>query len=314
MNICTTSQFLCSLKYPQSRLRTMHNLICDPETFLCDKHITMIEGSLDGIAHLFYAPITSNGSIMVREAVECAIEREYCDIRILEDEITYSGLSSGSCALLMESIPDGVRLSEAIYTFSRSRLQSGLKKFKARLRRLDISHNNLTLNNIIIDCDNDWHSICNYNLRHGFGGDKVSFVAIERSINDNAIPDTPPAKNLELQRLYSITTDGEGNTIYPIVEARRRFKSKNGIGFKDKNDNIVIADDYLWASDFRCNRAVVQLKNSKMGIIDRNGRYVIEPKYSTIDYNPTDGISIVHDGELQTSFNYLGEQLEEWHK
>ncbi len=313
MNICTTSQFLCSLKYPQIRLRTLQNIICDPETFLCDKHITMMEGSLNGVAHLFYAPITSNGLTMVREAVACAMKREYCDIRILEDEITYSGLRSGSCALLMECIPEGVRLSEAIYTFSRSKLQRGFKAFKARLRELDISHNNLSLNNIIIDCDNDWYSICNYGLQRGFGGDKESFMAIERSINNNAIPDTPSAKTLELQRLYSITTDGEGNTIYPIVEARRRFKSKNGIGFKDKADNVIIADDYLWASDFRCNRAVVQLKNSKMGIIDRNGRYVIEPKYSSIDYNPTDGISIVHDGELQTKFNYLGEQIEEWH-
>ena len=314
MDICTTSQFLCSLKYTQSRLRTLHNIICDPETFLCDKHIAIIEGTIEDRGYLFYAPITSNGTTMVREAVACASKSGYCDIRIIENEIIYSGLSTGSCSLLLESQPKGVKLSEAIYTFSKSRLLSGMETFKRELKELDISHNNLNINNIIITRDFKWHSICNYNLTRGYGDDATSFMAIERSINSVALPDEPTAKSIAQQQLYSITTDSDGNTIYPIVEGCRRFTSKNGVGFKDRLGNVVIADIYIWASDFSCNRAVVQLANGKMGIIDRKGRYIIEPKYSSITYNPTDGISIVHDGEIQTRFNYLGEQLEEWHK
>lgn len=313
MEICTTSQFLCSLKYPQSRLRTMHNIICDPETFLCDKHIALMEGSLDDVAKLFYAPITAKGLAMVREAVECATKVDFCDIQIIENEILHSGFNTGSSPLLMESIPDGVRLSEAIYTISRSKLLHGLKELKARLKRLDISHNNLRLSNIVVDIDYDWYTICNYNLQPGYGNDKSSLTDIERKINEIAMPDKPSSERLKQQHLYSITTDSEGNTIYPIVESLRRFTSANGVGFKDKYDNVVIAADYIWATDFSCNRAVVQLKNSKMGIIDRKGRYIIEPKYSSIDYNPLDGISIVHDNELETRFNYEGEQLEEWH-
>lgn len=273
-----------------------------------------MEGSIADQEYLFYAPITANGATMVREAVACASDLEYCDIRIVENEILYSGLSIGSCSLLLESIPDGIKLNEAIYTFSKSRLLRGFDEFKKRLEHLYISHNNLSLSNIIIDSDYKWHSISNYNLQRGYGGDEESFMAIERSINNLALPDGPTAKSLAQQQLYSIITDGEGNTIYPIVESCRRFTSKNGVGFKDKNNNVIIADDYLRATDFSCNRAVVQLKNSKMGVIDRKGRYIIEPKYSSIVYNPTDGISIVNDGEMQASFNYLGEQLEEWHK
>lgn len=314
MDICTTSQFLCSLKYPQSRLRTLHNIICDPETFLCNKHVATLEGSIDNNDYLFYAPITSNGSTMVREAVACAKDLAFCNLHILENEILYSGLSTGSCCLIMESMPKGIRLNEAIYTYSKSRLQRGFEEFQTRLKELNLSHNNLSLSNIVIDSDYKWHSIYNYNLQRGFGGDEDSFMAIERSINSLAIPDEPTIKSLEQQRLYSITTDGDGNVIYPIVESCRRFTSKNGVGFKDRYDNVIIADNYLWATDFSCNRAVVQLKDSKMGIIDRKGRYIIEPKYTSIVYNPTDGISIVHDGELQSMFNYLGEQLEEWHK
>lgn len=313
MDICTTSQFLCSLKYPQSRLRTLHNLICDPETFLCDKHIALMEGSIDYNKMLFYAPITSTGAAMIREAMACAIRTSYCDINIVENEIVYSGLSSGSCLLAMESMPKGARLNEALYTYSMSRLQRGFDEFKRRLRKLDISHNNLSTSNIIIDEESHWHTICNYNLSNGFGGDRRSFMAIERKINDIAMPDETPTKVLEQQHLHNITTDADGFTIYPIVESCRRFTSRNGVGFKDRDGNVIIADEYLSATDFMCNRSVVQLKNHKMGIINRKGRYILEPKYSSIDYNPMDGISIVHDGELETRFNYLGEQIEEWH-
>ncbi|MBO7263927.1 MAG: WG repeat-containing protein [Alistipes sp.] len=314
MNICSTSQFLCSLKYPQSRLRTLHNIICYPETFLCNKHIAVLEGSLDGDEYLFYAPITIKGTDMVREAVTCAKETNFCDISIVEDEILYSGIGTGSCSLVMDPMLQGIRLNEAIYTLSKSNLISGLEEFKSRLKQLDISHSNINLNNILVDSNYHWHSICNYNLHYGFGGDDEGFMAIERSINSLGIPDEPTAKSLEQLRLHSITTDGEGNIIYPIVESCRRFTSRNGVGFKDRNDNVIIADEYLWATDFSSNRAVVQLKNSKMGIIDRKGRYIIQPLYSSVVYNPTDGISVVHNGELQARFNYLGEQIEEWHK
>lgn len=311
MEICTTSQFLCSLKYPESRLRTMHNISCAPETFLCDKHIAMMEGCFNGVDMLFYGAITANGLRVVREAAACATKIEYCDIRIVEEEILYSGLGKGCSPLIMESIPEGIKLSEAIYTFSQSRLDKGLKEFKARLKRLDISHNNLRLRNIIIDCDNIWHTVCNYGISHGFGGDKESFTAIERKIERDALPDNPTEKMREQQHLYNIITDDEGHTIYPIVESRRRFTSQNGVGFKNKNGDIVIADEYLTATDFCSNRSVVQLKSGKMGIIDRKGRYIIEPKYSSINFNPTNGISIVRDGELEIRFDYCGKQIEE---
>ena len=310
MDMCTTSQFICSLKNPESRLRTLHHLICTPESFLCNKHIAMMQGQLDRVEYIFYAPITKHGADILRNAAECCQRKELSDLRILDDEIIYSGLNTGSCCLAMESLPDGVRLSEAIYSLSKSKLLKGLKSFKTSLKSLDISHNNINPNNIIVDIDYEWYSICNYNVEEGFGNDKLSFAALERAIESISLPDEPSPKS----HLHCITTDDEGNTIYPIVESCRRFTSKSGVGFKDKNDVVIIKDDYLWASDFCCNRAVVKLKNSKMGVIDRKGRYIIEPKYSSIDYNPTDGISIVHDGERYTRFNYLGEQLEEWNK
>ncbi len=314
MEICTTSQFICSLKYPETRLRTLHNLICDPETFLCNKHIATMQGYIEGLEYLFYTPITKHGAEILHQAAECAKSIEYTDLCILDNEIIYSGLSTGSCCLAMESLPEGVRLSEAIYTFAKSNLLRGLTDFKTRLQQLNISHNNLSINNIVVDSKYCWHTICNYNLHNGFGNDEDAFIAIERTINNTAIPDEPSAKSLEQLRLHSITTDSEGNVIYPIVESCRRFTSKNGVGFKDKHDTIIIKDDYLWASDFSCNRAVVQLKNSKMGVIDRKGRYIIEPLYKSIIYNPTDGTSIVNDGVRQTTFNYLGEQIDEWHE
>lgn len=312
MDICTTSQFICSLKYPETRLRTLHNIVCDPETFLCNKHIAILQGLVDSRDYLFYAPITKQGGAFLRKSTLCATDSGYCDLQILENEIIYSGLSTGCCCLALETLPEGIRLSEAIYTVAKSRLLVGLNEFKAELEERDISHNNITLSNIVVDSLYKWHSICNYNLTKGFGNDEDAFLAIERNINNTALPDKPSAKTLEQLRLHSITTDSEGNVIYPIVESCRRFTSKRGVGFKDKHDVVIIKDDYLWASDFSSNRAVVQLKNSKMGVIDRKGRYIIQPLYTSIVYNPTDGTSTVNDGVRQTTFNYLGEQIDDW--
>lgn len=309
MDICTTSQFICSLFYPKTRLRTQHNIICDPETFICNKHVALMEGHIDNNGYLFYAPITHRGMMIISEAMRCASTSGLCDIRILEKEIIYSGFGNNCSPLFMESLPKGVRLKEAIYTFTITKLLRGFNEFKSRMQRLNISHNNLTIENIIIDKNNIWHSIYNYNIEEGYGNDENGYITIEHLINSYGIPPEESTKNPELLHIYSTTYDDDGNTTYPIVESRRRFTSKNGTGFKDRNDNVVIPDIYSWASDFCCNRATVKLKNGKMGIIDRKGRYIIEPKYSSINYSSDDGIIVANDGEQKIVFNYIGEQL-----
>ena len=268
-----------------------------------------MEGHIGSNGYLFYAPITHKGMMMVSEALRCASTSGFCDMRILEKEIIYSGFGNNSCPLFMESLPEGVQLKEAIYTFSITKLLSGLKEFKNRMQKLNISHNNLTIKNIIIDENNIWHSIYNYNIEEGYGNDENAYMTIEHRINSCGIPSEESAKNLVLRHIYSTTSDDDGNITYPIAESCRRFTTKNGTGFKDKNDNVVIPDIYSWASDFCCNRATVKLKNGKMGIIDRKGRYIIEPKYKSINYNPNNGIIIAHDGKQKIEFNYIGEQL-----
>ena len=57
----------------------------------------------------------------------------------------------------------------------------------------------------------------------------------------------------------------------------------------DTENNPVIRPQYTWAGDFREGRAEVETP-SGMGLIDRQGRYVIPPEYEIVDYAPAESI------------------------
>lgn len=312
MDLCSVSQFRDSLNSPNILLRTLHNVIYEPDTLCCNKHFAEARATIEQRCVMLYAPITHQATAMARRAIEALkhTNTEICDLRIREKEILYSGLISGKCCMLIESIPPGIPLNEAIHTLSRSHLLLGLSKLQARLKRLNISHNYLNLYNIIVDSNYTWHTIRNYYVETEYGGDKQAFSELERCINECALPDEESTMDHDRLLLHSTHTDQYGTLHYPIRESRRRFKSSHGVGFKDRFGYIVIKDEYSWASDFEENRAIVRLNNGTMGVINRKGAYIIEPRYSHIEYDSYSGIFTTYIGDVCKKYNYLGEEIE----
>ncbi|MBR4029231.1 MAG: WG repeat-containing protein [Alistipes sp.] len=313
MDICTITQFRDSLNSPETLLRTQHNIIFEPETLCCSKHFAEARATIDGRSVMLYAPITLQAANMARQAKRLimATNAKMGDMQILDKEILYSGLLSGKCCMLMESIPSGTPLSEAIYTHSRTHLLMGLNKLKARLKHHDLSHNYLNIYNIIVDKDHTWHTIRNYHVTQGYGEDITMLKELERHIKTTALPDCDYTSVMQQEQLLlnSIVSDNHGIILHPIKESRRRFVTPNGVGFQDRHGTIIIQDIYSWASDFEEERAVVRLKSGKMGVIDRKGNYIIEPLYDNIEYNSYTGISVANNGEQQTKFDYMGEVI-----
>ena len=58
-------------------------------------------------------------------------------------------------------------------------------------------------------------------------------------------------------------------------------------------------------ADFREGRAEVQTAQG-MGLIDKRGRYVIEPRYEIVDYNPYTGCSRIRSEGLWALADYNG--------
>ena len=316
MNVCTVSQFRDSLTYPHILLRTLRYIIFDPDRVSCTKHFAECSASLDSKRLMLYAPITTHGFEMASEATRILreIDEEYIDMHIIPNEICFSGLAMGECCMIVESFPAGLPLSEAIYTLSHDHLISGLNSLMSRFERYDISHNYLNLESIIVDSNYTWHTIRNCYINRGYGNDEESFNEFRKLIDERAIRDNSnDNSHNDALLLHSTITDDNGNTLFPCKERRRRFITDRGVGFKDESGIVVISDIYTWASDFEEDRAMVCLNNGCMGVINRYGRYIIEPRYSKVEYSSYDGTSLVYDGELCARFDYLGEQLEEWH-
>lgn len=69
---------------------------------------------------------------------------------------------------------------------------------------------------------------------------------------------------------------------------------ESGYGFVDEAERVAIPLQYLWAGDFAEGRAMVETPTG-MGLIDKQGRYVIEPRYEIVEYNAYTGCSRVQE-------------------
>lgn len=312
MDICTVTQFRDSLNSPQKLLRTLHNLLFEPDTLCCSKHFAEACATIEGKRVMLYAPITPQASDMVHEAIKGlqVANGKLSDMHIIDEEILYSGLLSGKCCMIVESMPLGIPLSEAMHTLSRTHLLMGLNKLISHLKRYDLSHNYLNIYNIIVDSNYTWHTIRNYHITQGYGNDTAILRELKRSINNSAMPDSTATVNRERLLLNSIIKDKKDEILYPIQESLRKFETPNGVGFKDRHNRVVINDVYSWASNFEEERAIVRLKDGNMGIINRQGDYIIQPLYDNIEYDTYTGISCAYKDKQCTKFNYLGEVIE----
>mgnify|MGYP002235678668 CR=1 FL=1 len=84
-----------------------------------------------------------------------------------------------------------------------------------------------------------------------------------------------------------------------------RVEDETGYGFVDTENRPVIAPQFVWAADFREGRAEVQTAQG-MGLIDKRGHYVIEPRYEIVDYNPYTGCSRIRSEGLWALADYNG--------
>ena len=78
--------------------------------------------------------------------------------------------------------------------------------------------------------------------------------------------------------------DGAGAESYaPVINGMKIYYTEQGMGFKDKDDNIVIKPIYMCVEDFAANGiAVVETKNQESALIDKQGNVLIKEKNAGI--------------------------------
>ena len=136
---------------------------------------------------------------------------------------------------------------------------------------------------------------------------KLKELITRYSISDNATDETLH----EEFSYYGVNSDSN-LTMYPMCEGLRRFATLTGYGFEDDKGNIVIDAIYHSAQDFIEDRALVESHYGRWGLIDKQGRYIIDMKYDHIEFDVDNGMSEVTLNGHRATFDYFGMQLTPW--
>lgn len=316
MDICTIMQFRNAMMHPNTCLRRYAALRFDPETLRATKYFVECRAEYYGTHVMVYAPITTLSIAMAKRAIAARDSDIKCigKLRQFPNEVLCTDFVNHRCSLIIENIPEGTLLSEAMYTFTNGHLKYGLERLQNELKEHKINVNHLDPNNIIVDSNYDWHVIRPFYVSKELGDDTDAFNKLRDAIDKCALSDIIDY-NCTLNENYGeygCTKDEKGHIVYGVSEGLRRFKSNIGVGFKDEDGNIIISDEYYSATDFMEDRSVVETFDHKMGIIDRSGKYIIEPIYKNIEFDLDDGVSRVIRRGRYALFDYFGKQISEW--
>lgn len=312
MSICTISSFREAMLQPSLYFSTLHDIHPINNSITRSKHLVECRAFIADSEVYIYAPISIEATSLVLSAhgILATTKGALSNIDIYHNELCCDMLSGKHCSIFIEKIAHGQLLSEMIYTLRRSTLLRGMSALKATLDRYNISLGNLHPENIIVDDKYRWHPIRCYYVTRGAEKDAAAFRHIEEQIMTYALLDDE-ACGIELCEPLS-NYNANSRERYPLCEERRRVMVDGLFGFCNGTDDMVIAAEYIDASDFVEGRAAVTTRNGAMGLIDANGREIIATRYDKVVYNPNNGRSWVCKDGLWAQFDYNGETLSEW--
>ena len=226
------------------------------------------------------------------------------EYRILRDELRWTDPAGRERRfdLALQHLPAGKPFAEALHTEPAERLLAALDTLETALRELNFSHNNLRPDNL------RWSGGRFIPLRYHDArfdtsdGDAEAFEALRRRVREAGGPMQVSDIEADYAPLRRLT--GHRWTSH-VFEGLVCVEDDEGFGFVDTDNNPVIASHFVWAGDFREGRAEVQTAQG-MGLIDKRGHYVIEPRYEIVDYNPYTGCSRIRSEGLWALADYNG--------
>lgn len=305
--MATISDMREALYDKRNRFRTLSRLVWGGEPILRSTLFAEARVECDGERLLIGMPLA--GLSLRRVERLLPLKRHLVSdlvpqIRILREEMQ---CRLGRCDVLCEVLPDALPLADALASIASGEeaaamLQS-LDALQKELRRVDLSHNNLRVENILIEASGRLRPIRWYYATAGAGGDDEAIEAlrtkIARSAESMALHDAESAA-------YDVTPRLEGHlTVRSLREGLAAVEDCAGWGFVDSENRPVIESKYIWVNDFREGRAEVETTEG-MGLIDRTGAYVIPPAYEIVEFDERRGVVAVRDAGRWAVYDYSG--------
>ncbi len=230
------------------------------------------------------------------------------EYRLLRDEMRYEDSAGGEhrSDLILQRLPAGISFAEALTTEPEERLLAAVEALRAELARLGISHCNLKPDNLRW-CGGKLLPIRWHHARMEAGGDEEAFGLLRAAVGDAAAPQPTVS---DVQAPYGMPADRlTGHLcVGHVFEQLVCVADKEGFGYVDTENRTVIPAQYLWADDFHEGRAAV-LTATGMGLIDKQGRYVIPPVCEIVEYKPQGSLSEVRQAEQWYLYDYEGNPI-----
>ena len=264
----------------------------------------------EGRHFLLFLPFNADD---IDKVVEFEYEaRERSRGPLLENHILYEELTMTDALgnrhlfdVFMQELPQGMILRDAVNHYCAADLRESVRKMKARLDSIDCYHKNLNPSNVII-CNSgvarplrywnaEWKSLAN--------NDISSLIdLIDRYSNDEF--------DERLPRLLVEDCEAEYTTAASFVNKDniRCCCKGHRYGFVDADGHKITDYIYSSPSEFCEGRAIVS-RNNKMGVINTNGKSVLQTVYKSIEFDVETGMFIAISNTHRHIFNYGGTRI-----
>ncbi len=311
----TINNFISSLLTADQSLASLHEMRLTNAKVSRTTHFAETKIMWHNREYLLSMPLTTLAQSMAQYAsvrVRSRTTKLLLDYRVLPSEMSYID-SCGrvlSCDLVLEELPLGRVLSEVAPSTPLERLASVINQMEYEFERLTLRHGNLKAESIILGYDGLLYPIRRHMVSldedchaefEALRGEICAIVGCELSALAPCEQITEPMAPLNALYEYQAV----GNPFGGLCVA----ESSAGYGYITPDGNEVIAPQFLWAANMREGRAEVETPQG-MGLIDSSGRYIIEPRYQIVEFDPNSGVSRVKaDGEW-LEFDYQGRLIE----
>lgn len=207
---------------------------------------------------------------------------------------------SHSFDIVLQKLPNGLILREAINLYHADDLITSIHKMKAQMDAIGFRHNNLTPANIVICEDGSAHPLRYWYAKWEVYSDNdisqlLDFIESNRHDERDS---TLLAQLVQDSEAEYVATKSKSDGITRLCRGNR-------YGFVDSDGVQITPFVYSWASDFCEGRAIVA-KNGKMGAIDSYGNKVIPVIYSSLEFDIDTGIFTALRGNYHYLLDYEG--------
>lgn len=244
--------------------------------------------TLDGKQYMLYMPFRAemvNRIETLAESIKGIAANFIAPLAVLRNEISFINIFGERCSydLVLQELPDGITLDEAITQQSSDNIHHTIAALRNDMQRFYFTHGELNLRNIIIDNDNNAHLIRYWYSSFGTPC-RDNFSKLERLIDERCTTTTA-------------TTTGR--------QVLRRRYEKGLIGWEDASGNFVIPPRYTWGTEFIDGIAIVAIEGS-IGAINALGRVIIPIEYEDVYFDTEQGLFVANKDGAQVLIDHHG--------